>query len=142
MTDSKPSQQPDQHLSRPPGLWLRRSEQAVIAACLLFGLLTMMTYFVHRGGIQGRLIEIESVEPMQMSFQVDINHAPWPELTLLPNIGETLARRIVAHREQHGAFTSLDQLLDVEGIGPKTLENIRRFLLPPQTPETLDDRTD
>ena len=120
----------DRPPSRPTGLWVRRAEQAVIAVCLLIGFVTMAGYFIQRGGLRGRLIEIERAEPVEITFQVDINEAAWPELTQLPNIGETLARRIVAHRQRHGDFARVEQLLDVEGIGPKTLQQIRPYLLP------------
>lgn len=63
-------------------------------------------------------------------FSVDVNSAPWPELAQLPGVGETLARRIVEWREQHGPFTSLDQLKSVRGLGRITLRNIGPSLLP------------
>ncbi len=56
---------------------------------------------------------------------VNLNTADAQELDLLPGIGETLAQRILAYREQNGPFTSLEQLLKVEGIGEKTLEKLR-----------------
>jgi competence ComEA-like helix-hairpin-helix protein len=56
---------------------------------------------------------------------IDLNAAGEAELTLLPRIGPALARRIVAHREANGPFASVDALVEVKGIGPKTLELIR-----------------
>jgi len=129
--------QPD----RTVGLLLRRAEQVVIAVCLLFGFVAMAGYFVQRGGMCGRFIEIEHAEPVDISFRIDINVAGWPELTLLPNIGETLARRIVAHRDQHGPFVQIEQLLDVDGIGPKTLEQLRPYVLPLPRTESLAEST-
>ena len=46
----------------------------------------------------------------------------------LPGIGEVIAERIVAYRVEHGGFTSLDELLEVEGIGEKKLKAIRSLL--------------
>ncbi len=57
--------------------------------------------------------------------KVDVNNAGVEELMRLPGIGEVLARRIVAYREEHGPFESVDDLENVEGIGEKTLERIR-----------------
>lgn len=57
--------------------------------------------------------------------QVDINTASATELEELPGVGPAIAGRIIDHRELNGPFTSVDDLLDVSGIGPKTLENIR-----------------
>ncbi len=56
---------------------------------------------------------------------VNINTAGATELEALPGIGEVLAATIVAYRDEHGPFVSVDQLEDVSGIGPSTLEEIR-----------------
>jgi competence protein ComEA len=59
---------------------------------------------------------------------VNVNTAAPEELETLPGIGEVLAAAIVAYREEHGPFTSVDQLLDVSGIGEVTLEEIRELV--------------
>jgi competence protein ComEA len=56
---------------------------------------------------------------------VNVNTATAPELETLPGIGEVTAQAIIDHRTENGPFTSVDQLLDVTGIGDVTLENIR-----------------
>ncbi len=56
---------------------------------------------------------------------VNINSASLEELETLPGIGEVLAATITQYREEHGPFTSVDQLLDVSGIGEVTLEELR-----------------
>jgi competence protein ComEA len=48
----------------------------------------------------------------------------------MPNIGEQLAKRIVTDRQEHGPFRDLSELRRVRGIGPKTLEGMKPFLLP------------
>lgn len=60
--------------------------------------------------------------------KVDINSAGVDELMRLPGIGETLARRIVAYREEHGPFGSVGELENVEGIGEKTIARIRELV--------------
>jgi len=55
---------------------------------------------------------------------LDLNRATAAELDALPGIGVTLAGRIVARREQGGPFQSVDDLRDVEGIGPSLLAKI------------------
>lgn len=42
----------------------------------------------------------------------------------LPGIGEVLARRILAYRDQNGSFSTVEELLNVDGIGKKRLEEI------------------
>ncbi|UOQ58724.1 ComEA family DNA-binding protein [Leucobacter allii] len=56
---------------------------------------------------------------------VPLNTADAAALETLPRIGPALAQRIIAWRDAHGAFTSVDQLLDVPGIGAKTLDGLR-----------------
>ena len=51
---------------------------------------------------------------------VDINRASAAELERLPRVGPALAQRIVAWREQHGPFRTLEDLRHVRGIGPAT----------------------
>lgn len=56
---------------------------------------------------------------------VSINSASAEQLTALSGIGPALAQRIIEWREAHGRFESVDQLLEVSGIGAKTLEKFR-----------------
>lgn len=57
-------------------------------------------------------------------FPIDINTADESQLALLPGIGEVLADRILAYRDAHGRFPCVEELLNVEGIGTKKLEEI------------------
>lgn len=59
------------------------------------------------------------------STLVNINSADAATLETLSGIGEVLAQAIVDHREDNGPFASVDDLLDVSGIGDATLEEIR-----------------
>lgn len=56
---------------------------------------------------------------------VNINTAGAEELETLPGIGEVLAQRIVEFRRMNGPFSSVDELDEVERIGPATVERIR-----------------
>jgi len=59
---------------------------------------------------------------------LDLNRATKAELRLLPGLGDALAQRVVDFRHRHGSFRSVDDLRQVSGIGPKTLDRIRPFL--------------
>ena len=65
------------------------------------------------------------VESTQGNALININTAPASELMQLDGIGEVRAQAIVQYREEHGSFKSLDELVNVKGIGEKTLEKNR-----------------
>lgn len=57
--------------------------------------------------------------------KININTADLAELTTLAGIGETKAAAIIAWREEHGGFSSVEELLNVDGIAEKTFEKIK-----------------
>jgi len=59
---------------------------------------------------------------------INVNTAAATELEELPGVGEVIGQAIVDYRTENGPFTSVDQLLDVSGIGDATLENIRELV--------------
>ncbi|MGU5717092.1 ComEA family DNA-binding protein [Aeromonas taiwanensis] len=61
--------------------------------------------------------------------KINLNTASADELASLKGIGEKKAQAIVDHREKQGKFTSVDQLADVSGIGPATLEANRDMII-------------
>ena len=62
------------------------------------------------------------------SGTVNLNTADQVTLESVPGLGPVKAGAIVAYRDEIGGFTSIDQLLEVTGIGPATLESIRPFV--------------
>jgi competence protein ComEA len=70
----------------------------------------------------------ESLSVLPKSKQtplIDLNRATAEELESLPGIGEELARRILEYREENGSFKSVQELLEVKGIGEGKLEEIK-----------------
>jgi len=63
--------------------------------------------------------------------KVRINQATPSELEELPGVGPVLAGRIHAYREEHGPFASVDDLLDVPGIGEGKLAALRDAVIVP-----------
>ncbi|MGL6372064.1 ComEA family DNA-binding protein [Aeromonas hydrophila] len=70
-----------------------------------------------------------TVTAAKESGKVNLNTASINELTALKGIGEKKAQAIVDYREKQGKFTTVDQLADVSGIGPATLEANRDIII-------------
>jgi competence protein ComEA len=103
--------------------------QRILACWALMVLASMATHLAWQRWQAGGLVDVEKAPRAQPpTFFVDVNAAGIAELMLLPQIGETLASRIVDSREQEGPFGTLEELSRVRGIGPKTLEQIRPFV--------------
>jgi competence protein ComEA len=110
---------------------LRRTDQLVVAAVLTGVLVFAGLRWASLSGWGARPIEIDRPPDREYAYQLDPNTANWVEWMQLPEIGETLARRIVADREQRGPFRTIDDLDRVHGIGPKTVAQIRPWLREP-----------
>jgi len=109
---------------------LRRTDQLAVALMMAVSAGLLASTIVWQVVIHHRWIDIERDFVAPEEFRVDLNQADWPELALLPGIGETVARNLVRYRGEHGPFRSLPDLLRVPGIGPRTLEKIGPHLEP------------
>jgi len=113
----------------------------VVAAgyLLLAGVFIWVGVERYRRPVWSEPIEAASAGRPLVETRIDPNTATWAELARLPDVGETLARRIVAYREaQRGrsgpqsppsvVFRSLADLDPIPGLGPKRLERIEPLL--------------
>lgn len=107
---------------------LHWADQSAVAAIVGLTLLAIIFYCLQQGALRGRLIEIEHAATQRTAFKVDINTADVVEISQLPELGETLAQRIVASREVFGPFRSADDLLRVKGIGPRKMDQLRPLI--------------
>lgn len=71
--------------------------------------------------------EPDSSEPIT-EFPINVNTAGSAELQMLDGIGPAYAQNIIDYREANGGFDSIEELINVKGIGEKRLENIRPYI--------------
>ncbi|MBU2603625.1 MAG: ComEA family DNA-binding protein [Actinobacteria bacterium] len=64
-------------------------------------------------------------EPGSGGVLVNLNTGGVAELDTLPGVGAKTAQRIIDYRDQHGPFRSIEDLDEVSGIGPATVERLR-----------------
>ena len=64
----------------------------------------------------------------EITLLVNINTASADQLAALPGIGESYAANIIAYREEHGPFRTVEELLQVEGIGQARFEAIIDYI--------------
>ena len=63
------------------------------------------------------------------SGPININTASAAELEMLPGVGPSTAAKIVAYRDEHGVFASIEAIMDVSGIGAGKFEGMQAFIV-------------
>lgn len=117
----------------------RRGERAtrwgegwLLAVVLGFALVFTPAFLLRNVPAQTQVEQIHETELMyerlRRAEMTDLNRASAAKLDELPGIGETLAQRIVELRTRKGGFTSVEELLEVEGLGTGKLEKIRDLI--------------
>lgn len=76
-------------------------------------------------GIEPPLASASGTETLPSSGLININTATAEQLQALPGVGPVTAQSIISWRETNGRFAGVDDLLDVKGIGPATLDSLR-----------------
>lgn len=129
---------------------LSRAERTIIALAVLAAVFTL-GFFAGRSGGSSFVVQTqeqvsqESTDAEQTTAsaaesdaspaqeiisesKVNINTADSALLQTLPGIGDTLAGRIIAYREENGNFTIIDEITDVNGLGDKLFENLQDLI--------------
>ncbi len=73
--------------------------------------------------------EIDMTEQSTESpFPININTASAEEIMLLPDIGSTISKRIVKYRTENNGFNSIEEIMNIQGIGEGTFEKIKDLI--------------
>ncbi len=110
-------------------MWGHHRDLLIVVALLCLVALTAGSFyprFVSADGIT------DAASGRALTTGIDPNTAQWYEIAQLPGIGETVAQRCVAYRQQHGgnrpAFLRPHDLTRIRGIGERTLRRISPFV--------------
>jgi competence ComEA-like helix-hairpin-helix protein len=71
---------------------------------------------------------LSGIQNILIGSLISVNTAQAKDLEAIPKIGPVMAQRIIEFRKERGKITSLDELLQVKGIGPKRLEFLEKYL--------------
>lgn len=72
--------------------------------------------------------DVKTEEKQDVSDKINLNTATEEELKSLNGIGEVLSKRIIKKREEVKGFSSVEELLTVEGIGDKIFDKVKDFV--------------
>jgi len=101
-----------------------------VAVTIVFVLFTVGFFLVRT--TRSPAIAVREAQPVSaeetLSFAVNINTADKEALMTLPGIGEVLADRILEYRRKNDGFQSVTELMLVEGIGEKRMEELLDYI--------------
>nr|WP_245202366.1 helix-hairpin-helix domain-containing protein [Jeotgalicoccus pinnipedialis] len=87
----------------------------------------MIIYVPIKGETMPKTISLNDTKTDE-EIKVNVNTANEAELMTLNGIGEKKAQTILAYREENGLFMKMEDLLNIPGIGEKTLENLKPYI--------------
>ena len=111
------------------GRKITKTEGVLLGLTTIFLCSLLMLYVHDCAEVAATGVETEHKIPqeefMPDIMPLDLNTADVDDLDELPGIGEALASRILEYRKEHGRFQSVEELLEISGIGEKTLAEIQ-----------------
>ena len=104
----------------------RQERSVVLFLSFVFLVGTALQYLCKRYSFFSERVNLSRSD--WIARKTDLNRAAPAELEGLPGIGPVLAQRIIAYREEHGVFHSLEELKSVPGMSPFLYQKITKFL--------------
>lgn len=105
---------------------MRKMNLFTSLCCLIVMLVTVNSGFAAQKSAVTNTGQVVANEAL-IAGKIDINSADEEMLTNLPGVGPSTATRINDYRKANGPFKSVDDLLNIKGIGPKVLDKIKPF---------------
>lgn len=109
---------------------LNSDEKIVIAFLSISILIGSLVHYYKIKSI-GSNISIQNVIESQAYHNkiININTAEKEDLMLLEGVGPSLAGRIIVYRDKHGSFQTIEDIMNVKGIGPKKFDKIKNLIV-------------
>lgn len=95
----------------------------IIVLALLLGIFIGVYY--NKSPVTHTQTQTVNINTDSKEDKVNLNTATEKVLSSLPGIGEKKAKKIIKYRQENGSFKSINDLLNVEGIGKETIDNIK-----------------
>ena len=101
-----------------------------IFLCVLLGVFIGRNLRTSYIPLKGDNIQSSSTDSTQNQAdgRIDINTASAEQLQLIPGIGEVLAQRIIDYRTEHTAFTTVEELMEISGIGQVKFAQMKPYV--------------
>ena len=102
--------------------------RVLTAAAILFTILMIGIYIGKNTASQRLEFPQQGQSQTGERGKLDINTATEAQLSLIPDIGPTIARKIVEYRQENGPFTKITELANVDGIGLSRLQTLEEYV--------------
>jgi competence protein ComEA len=122
-------------ISSPPDVVSAWPRSAQITTVFLLGVASTLLLLHVGSSLRWGSRPTELANEVRLTYRVNLNRATHAELLQLPGVGENMARRIEAYREEHDGFRNAEELRNVSGIGPKTWQRLRDWVCVDEAPE-------
>ena len=103
----------------------RSAQKPAPLAAVLVGVMLAVTLVSWKK----RAMPVGSMPYTDAAYRLDLNAAARDEFQMLPGVGPVMAARIVSHRHEFGGFANVEELDHIHGVGLRTLERIRPWIV-------------